>query len=111
VTEVEWLACGDPNEMLEFLRKWGLLSDRKARLYACACCRLVWHLLADERSRKAVECAEQLADGNVRGRAMAGVQSAALWHHLATEPSRQSVVVAEQFADGAATPQQLLRAH
>jgi hypothetical protein len=72
VTESEWLACADPGAMLRRLNgdrdyAAGLPaappSDRKLRLYACACARQAWHLLSDPRGRNAVEVAERYADG------------------------------------------------
>jgi hypothetical protein len=61
VTEAEWLACSDPEKMLEFLR-WKV-SERKLRLFACACCRKFWSRLGDRRARSAIEVAELFVDG------------------------------------------------
>jgi len=61
MTKAKWLACTDPTPMLKVLRDKA--SDRKLRLFVCACCRRIWHLLEDERSRQAVEAAESFAEG------------------------------------------------
>jgi hypothetical protein len=63
MTEMEWIACTDPDVMLEFLK--GKISDRKLRLFACACCRRIEHLLRDDHSRKVIDAAEQFADGEI----------------------------------------------
>jgi hypothetical protein len=59
MTESEWVTCTDPARILDFLK--GKVSERKMRLFACACCRRVWQLL-DERKRTAVEMVERAAN-------------------------------------------------
>jgi hypothetical protein len=59
--EVQRLEAKNLAWMLELLR--GVASERKLRLFAVGCCRRVWSLLADKRSRTAVEVAERYADG------------------------------------------------
>jgi hypothetical protein len=61
MTEGEWLTCSDPEPMLGFLL--GRVSERKVRLFACGCCRRIWHLVTRRRSRRAVEVVERYCDG------------------------------------------------
>jgi hypothetical protein len=58
--ELAWQDSDNPQAMLGLLPKG--CSKRKLRLMAVACCRWVWPLLNDERSRNAVETAERFAD-------------------------------------------------
>jgi hypothetical protein len=61
MTRDEWFACADPKVLGE--RVWHLWTQRRRRLYLCACCRLLWPWLTKEPVRRLVEAAERLADG------------------------------------------------
>jgi hypothetical protein len=98
MTETDWLTCSDPHEMLNYLEETeaGWLQrflnwlpfrghrprNRKLQLFACACCRHLWHLLPDARSRDAIEVFERCADGQAswreRRQAIAAAAAAAL---------------------------------
>lgn len=76
MTEADWLRCTDITEMLEFLTDKA--SHRKFRLYACACCRRLWHAVTDERCRRAVEVAERFADGQASKEELTAAKGSAL---------------------------------
>jgi hypothetical protein len=79
MTESEWLACPEPFAPYEFLRdetvtyktRWQgwvtvrryAVSERKLRLFVCACCARVEHLLPMEEARRLLRAAEEYADG------------------------------------------------
>ena len=81
MTKREWLRCGDPVKMLDSLN--GRASDRTLRLFAAACCRRIWDLLIDKRSRTAIEVLERFADGRVSETAFAAAAEDA--HRAAEE--------------------------
>jgi len=114
MTESEWLASEDPHRMLDYLcavtgstyggpteydRK---PSDRKLRLFAVACCRQVWSLLADD-----VLCP------NCDGRGLLPSTDGDFHYCLDCHStgrincSRKAVEVAERFADGKVTKDSL----
>jgi hypothetical protein len=77
MTEADWLECTDPNPMLKFLQ--GRVSERKLRLFACSCCRRIWHYH--------LETGEE---------------------HIAWASAvRNAVLIGERYADGQATKKQL----
>jgi hypothetical protein len=97
MTESDWLAATDPAALLNFLQaqtsgispakerlfaSLGVPPDRarsrKLRLFGCACCRRIWHLLPDESSRHAVEVSERHADGEA-----SAMEQLTAWGHVA----------------------------
>jgi hypothetical protein len=77
MTGEEWLSCADPKKMLHLLRVRGQISPRKGRLFSCACVRRIHHLLVDERSRLAVEVAEQYAEARMDAAARTAAEKGA----------------------------------
>ena len=64
--EAAWFASSNPAKMVHLITNNpdDQYSDRKLRLFACACCRLHWEqLLTDSVMVDAVEMAERFADG------------------------------------------------
>jgi hypothetical protein len=66
MTDAEWLACADPIDLLRFIKQHRGMrrpkKQRKQRLFSVACCRRIWSLIVDERSRGSVEVVERFAD-------------------------------------------------
>lgn len=62
MTEAEWLECNRMKPMLAYLQDKA--SERKLRLFACACVRQKWRWLND-RLRESIGVAENYADGLV----------------------------------------------
>src|SRR4051794_29849898 len=67
LTEERWLTTDSFDGAGWMIRRFWLETEcpsvRKSQLFACACARLVWPLLSDERCRRGVETAERYLDG------------------------------------------------
>jgi hypothetical protein len=95
-----------------------LISRRKVRLYAVACCRCVWPLLDDARSRNAVEASGSYADGFLTDEELLAIQAEAQKVDLDTvmppryvggseqwgQRASKSILLALQAAVGVASP-------
>jgi hypothetical protein len=91
VTEDEWRECTDPQPMLKYLR--GKVSDRKLRLFACACCRRLWHLYTNDICKNAVEISEEFADGVADRHELREAREAAWNAELSDTPSNSIVLL------------------
>src|SRR5574340_343496 len=83
--QTAWQNCRRPDWMIWLLNELNYNDDKVLRLYACWCVRetplpdgrRVWDLLADSRSRAAVEMAERFAVGNASLEELRSAESAA----------------------------------
>ena len=61
MTEQEWQQATEPSLML---RQWmGEVPERKARLFAVACCRRIWGVLPNDEFRELIRAAERHIEG------------------------------------------------
>jgi hypothetical protein len=81
MTEAKWLAWDRPRPMLRLVGKKA--NARKLRLFACACARRVWGRISQKVGRRAVEVAEQFADGLATAEELSAARSA-LSRYLST---------------------------
>ena len=60
-----------PEWLIWLATRPGVLTESEQRKFACWCVRQVWHLLKDERSKKAVEVSELFAEGKATEKELA----------------------------------------
>lgn len=81
MTESDWLRSDAPDRMLDWLRHSGMASERKLRLFACACYRRIWNLLSgNARAWAAIEATERYSDGE-KGEEIAAAASIGFFVH------------------------------
>jgi len=66
MTESEWLTSTRLKSLTDYLLREKVVSQRKLRLYAIACCRRVEHLFSHPEVRKALDAAERFAEGAIK---------------------------------------------
>jgi hypothetical protein len=95
MTEAEWLTCEDPSVMLDALERSA--SDRKVRLFVCACARRAWQFLSP-REQTNLAASEDYANGR-----MTKMELKRIWKWPADQPLRarasDAVRPASDYAD------------
>lgn len=97
--EYQWLSSEWPEELLQCGRRKA--SARKLRLLACACCRLLWPLLKDAGSRRAVEASEQYADGTIKQAALRRARASTPGRGASASTDRAATAASSAAADTA----------
>lgn len=80
MTEDKWLTCEDSQALLSLMflldtNKYQCYDDRKLRLFACACCRELYHDIIDAKSTHNIDVAERFADGKATNKELAAARN------------------------------------
>src|SRR5271157_1500296 len=70
-------ATAKPEWMIWIATREGVLTEKQLRLFAVWCCRQIWHLMTDERSRNAVDVVEKYANGEATEEELSAASDAA----------------------------------
>jgi hypothetical protein len=102
MTEDEWLGGSSAYVMLEALSRASRTSDRKLRLFACACGRAIWPPSRGGSVEQAVGAGERFADGLIGQHELEEAASrvpqvradTSSWRHRRTHLAAQAVLTA-----------------
>jgi hypothetical protein len=101
--EAEWLAHKVPT----FLAQFDVVqeaSERKHRLFACACCRLLWDAFPEQACREAAAVGERFADGAADPAELARAREAARQVALSAAVAGEWAVTLPALAAGLKAP-------
>jgi hypothetical protein len=99
MTEADWFKTTDSRAVLDWANRSACFGPRGLQLFAAACCRRIWHLLTDRRSRAAVEAAERFADGRIDDAALRAARDAAEQFATSSVPLPPAAFAAVTVAD------------
>jgi hypothetical protein len=106
MTESEWLTCDCPYDMISYLYR--KLPEEDFMRFSVACCRRIWPLITDTRSRAVVEVTERYLNRAVPAAEAAG-QVCAEWvrayeqgdiHDLAGGSTNEAIESVYGLGDG-----------
>src|SRR5262249_18808779 len=104
MSEARWLQSKLPEKLLPILeRNVRNVSERKLRLFACACCAQQWSYFKDAQDRAAVEIAERYADGQATLSELLNACVLAIGRHTTASRAAASAADAAQNAVWAAS--------
>jgi hypothetical protein len=96
--EFTWQKAAKPEGLIRSIARMGdegdRKYDRKLRLFACACVRLHWERVQEEKDRLIVELAEKCADGEISVAELEAKREKSIWKREGKPPLWASLLAA-----------------